>query len=141
MVDAFSPIRIRGMELGNRFMRSATNDTSADESGAVTDKSISIYKRLGDGDIGLIVSGYAFVSAHGQLLLAGVSFKGDIRNSRNILIQVNTGCLRVFPCVESILFYRRSATLNLALRLRGLASLSSGEGIMAFRWISFRVGT
>lgn len=66
MVDAFSPISIRGMELGNRFMRSATHDTSADESGAVTDKSMSIYKRLGEGDIGLIVSGYAFVSAHGQ---------------------------------------------------------------------------
>jgi 2,4-dienoyl-CoA reductase-like NADH-dependent reductase (Old Yellow Enzyme family) len=66
MVDAFSQIRIRGMELGNRFMRSATHDTSADESGAVTDKSISIYKRLGEGDIGLIVSGYTFVSAQGQ---------------------------------------------------------------------------
>lgn len=66
MVDAFFPIRIRGMKLGNRFMRSATHDTSADESGAVTDKSISIYKSLGEGDIGLIVSGYAFVSAHGQ---------------------------------------------------------------------------
>ncbi|OGO02273.1 MAG: hypothetical protein A2Y91_01325 [Chloroflexi bacterium RBG_13_54_8] len=59
-VDAFSPISIRGMELANRFVRSATHDTSTDGSGAVTEKSVSIYKALGEGGTGLIVSGYAY---------------------------------------------------------------------------------
>lgn len=62
----FEPCRIGNLEIRNRFVRSATWDATADESGAVTDTSVGIYKRLGEGGIGLIVSGYAFVSPHGQ---------------------------------------------------------------------------
>jgi 2,4-dienoyl-CoA reductase-like NADH-dependent reductase (Old Yellow Enzyme family) len=58
----FEPIQINKLEIKNRFMRSATWDGSADESGGVTENSIRIYKALGQGDIGLIVTGYAFVS-------------------------------------------------------------------------------
>jgi len=58
----FEPIKIKNLELNNRVMRSATWDGSADESGGVTDNSIRIYRELGRGDIGLIVTGYAFVS-------------------------------------------------------------------------------
>ncbi len=68
MADAFSPISIKGMVLRNRFMRSATHDGTAHESGMVTEKSLSIYRALGEGDIGLIVSGYAFISTSGQVL-------------------------------------------------------------------------
>jgi len=58
----FEPIKINNLELKNRVMRSATWDGSADESGGVTNNSIRIYRELGRGDIGLIVTGYAFVS-------------------------------------------------------------------------------
>jgi 2,4-dienoyl-CoA reductase-like NADH-dependent reductase (Old Yellow Enzyme family) len=58
----FEPIKINKMEIKNRIMRSATWDGSADESGEVTEQSIRIYRELGQGDIGLIVTGYAFVS-------------------------------------------------------------------------------
>jgi len=64
----FEPCRIGNLELRNRFVRSATWDATADESGVVTDNSLGIYKRLGEGGIGLIVSGYAFVSPHGQAI-------------------------------------------------------------------------
>jgi 2,4-dienoyl-CoA reductase-like NADH-dependent reductase (Old Yellow Enzyme family) len=50
----------------NRVMRSATWDLTADIDGAVTDTSVALYRELGKGEIGLIVSGYAFVSSHGQ---------------------------------------------------------------------------
>ncbi len=65
-VNLFEPCRIGGMELRNRFMRSATWDGSADSSGAVTDTSVALYRELGRGGVGLIVSGYAFISALGQ---------------------------------------------------------------------------
>jgi len=68
MVDVFSPISIRGLELKNRFMRSATHETAADESGWPAEKTLSIYRNLGEGDIGLVVTGYAFVSEHGRAL-------------------------------------------------------------------------
>ena len=68
MADAFSPISIRGLELKNRFMRSATHETGADKSGWPTEKGKSFYKALGQGDIGLVVTGYAFVSDDGRAL-------------------------------------------------------------------------
>lgn len=64
--DVFEPFRINTLELKNRFMRSATWDGSADSTGAVTDGSVALYRELGKGGAGLIVSGYAFVSANGQ---------------------------------------------------------------------------
>jgi len=62
----FEPITIGGLELKNRFIRSATWDANAGEAGMVTDKSIEIYQRLGEGGIGLIISGFAFVSPLAQ---------------------------------------------------------------------------
>ncbi len=66
MPDVFEPLKIGRLEVKNRFMRSATWDASADETGRVTDTSVALYRNLGEGGIGLIVSGYAFVSPHGQ---------------------------------------------------------------------------
>jgi 2,4-dienoyl-CoA reductase-like NADH-dependent reductase (Old Yellow Enzyme family) len=65
-IDLFQPFRIRGLELRNRFMRSATWDGTADESGAVTERSVALYEELARGEIGLIVTGHAFVSLLGQ---------------------------------------------------------------------------
>ena len=66
MVELFEPYRIGKLELKNRFVRSATWDGSADSSGAVTDKSVAIYSELAKGGVGLIVTGFAFVSSLGQ---------------------------------------------------------------------------
>jgi 2,4-dienoyl-CoA reductase-like NADH-dependent reductase (Old Yellow Enzyme family) len=49
-------------------MRSATWDASAAENGSVTERSLKIYRDLGQGGIGLIVTGFNYVSAHGQAL-------------------------------------------------------------------------
>ncbi|MFC2005444.1 NADH:flavin oxidoreductase [Chloroflexota bacterium] len=64
--NLFEPYRIGGLELENRFVRSATWDATADSSGVVTDTSVALYRELARGRIGLIVSGYAFVSPLGQ---------------------------------------------------------------------------
>jgi 2,4-dienoyl-CoA reductase-like NADH-dependent reductase (Old Yellow Enzyme family) len=64
--DLFEPYRIGKLELRNRWVRSATWDATADSTGAATDNSFALYRELGKGGIGLIVSGYAFVSPHGQ---------------------------------------------------------------------------
>ncbi len=47
-------------------MRSATWDATADGSGAVTNSSVALYRELGQGGVGLIVSGCTFVSPLGQ---------------------------------------------------------------------------
>lgn len=66
MTELFKPVTIGSLELKNRVVRSATWDGAADDKGAVTDYSLELYRELARGGIGLIVSGHAFVSSHGQ---------------------------------------------------------------------------
>ncbi len=65
-IDLFKPYRIDNLEMRNRFVRSATWDGTADSSGAVTDSSVALYRKLGRGGVGLIISGFAFISPLGQ---------------------------------------------------------------------------
>lgn len=65
-IDLFQPYKIGSLELKNRFVRSATNDGTADGDGSATDKSVALYRELAQGGVGLIVSGHAFVSPLGQ---------------------------------------------------------------------------
>lgn len=62
----FEPINIGNVTLKNRFMRSATHEWLASEEGFVTDKMIEFYRKLAEGDIGLIVPGYAYVDPSGK---------------------------------------------------------------------------
>lgn len=71
------PARMGRLELSNRFMRSATWDIMADETGAVTDRSVKLYEDLAAGGIGLIVTGYAFVSKYGQVALGQYGIHSD----------------------------------------------------------------
>lgn len=66
MFRVLEPLSLGGLALENRFMRSATWDQMADESGAVTDRSVALYRRLAAGGVALIVTGYAFISKQGQ---------------------------------------------------------------------------
>jgi 2,4-dienoyl-CoA reductase-like NADH-dependent reductase (Old Yellow Enzyme family) len=58
----FMPVKIGKMEINNRIMRSATWDAEADSTGLVTKSSAALYHGLNTGGIGLIVTGFAFVS-------------------------------------------------------------------------------
>ncbi len=71
------PANIGRLELRNRFIRSATLDATADETGAVTDASVKIYDGLAAGGVGLIATGYAFVSKHGQAALGQYGIHSD----------------------------------------------------------------
>ncbi|MEA2102787.1 MAG: NADH:flavin oxidoreductase [Thermodesulfobacteriota bacterium] len=66
MSRLFEKMQINSMELSNRFVRSATWDGMATESGAVTTRMIEGMKGLAEGGVGLIISGHAYVSPEGQ---------------------------------------------------------------------------
>ena len=61
----FTPFEINNLKLINRFVRSATFDNMA-EGGMVTDRQVKLYKKLGNSDIGLIISHGIFPSKNGQ---------------------------------------------------------------------------
>jgi len=63
----FQPMKIKNMDLRNRFVRSATYDKLSDERGHVTDKRIKFFTDLAEGGVGLIVTGLTYVHPSGQL--------------------------------------------------------------------------
>jgi hypothetical protein len=66
MPNPFDPITINGLQVRNRFQRSATWDASATDDGEVTDDSLRIIGALAKGGVGLVVTGYAYVSDEGK---------------------------------------------------------------------------
>jgi 2,4-dienoyl-CoA reductase-like NADH-dependent reductase (Old Yellow Enzyme family) len=63
---AFTPTFIGEIELKNRFIRSATWDGMAGESGEISPWQMHLYQTLADGGTALLTSGYTFVNPEGR---------------------------------------------------------------------------
>ena len=62
----FTPVRIGMVSVPNRFVRSATHDFMAGEDGSITDRNVALFSRLAEGEVGLIITGHAYVSPAGK---------------------------------------------------------------------------
>lgn len=62
----FEPTTINGMQLPNRFIRSATWVGMAGDDGVVTSRLTACMETLAAGGVGLIISGHAYVERAGQ---------------------------------------------------------------------------
>ena len=77
MAVLFETTRIGNMELANRFVRSATNMSMAAEDGSATPDLIAAIRRLAEGEVGLIVTGFAYVTKGGQVVPNMLGCHGD----------------------------------------------------------------
>lgn len=68
MTTLFDPLGINGMNLRNRLVRSATWEGMCEPDGRPTRRLIDCYRNLARGGVGLIITGYAFVSPEGKQL-------------------------------------------------------------------------
>jgi 2,4-dienoyl-CoA reductase-like NADH-dependent reductase (Old Yellow Enzyme family) len=68
MADIFSPWRLRDLTLANRLVRSATYEGLADPEGIPTTELALVLGELAEGGVGLIVTGFMFVSPTGRAL-------------------------------------------------------------------------
>ena len=68
MSSLFDPIHIGNLKLNNRFVRTGTYVAMANEKGEVTEDLIKLYKSLGKGNIGLIISSVLYVHPLGKSL-------------------------------------------------------------------------
>jgi 2,4-dienoyl-CoA reductase-like NADH-dependent reductase (Old Yellow Enzyme family) len=66
MVDLFKPYKIGGLEIRNRFVRSATTCAWSDENGVVRDEMIRYYEQLAKGGVGLIIKGHLYIDPRGK---------------------------------------------------------------------------
>lgn len=66
MAVLFESSTIKNLDMRNRFVRSATWEGMADERGAPTPELNQLMADLAQGEVGLIISGHAYVSSEGQ---------------------------------------------------------------------------
>jgi len=66
MSKLFDPITINELTIPNRFVRSATGESMAEEDGSITDGLVEIYRDLAQGGCGLIITGHTFVKRNGR---------------------------------------------------------------------------
>ncbi len=64
----FEKFTINGMVLRNRLIRSATWEGMCEPDGRPTQRLIDCYRTLAEGGVGLIITGYTFVSREGKQL-------------------------------------------------------------------------
>jgi 2,4-dienoyl-CoA reductase-like NADH-dependent reductase (Old Yellow Enzyme family) len=68
MNSLFDSTEINGLVLKNRFVRSATWEGMCEADGKATPRLISLYRDLALGKVGLIITGYTFISPEGKQL-------------------------------------------------------------------------
>jgi len=73
----FEETRINGLALDNRLVRSATWEGMCDEKGGPTPQLTELYRELARGGVGLIITGFAFVSADGKPLTGAMGLHDD----------------------------------------------------------------
>ena len=86
----FEKTKIKGMELKNRLVRSATHEAMADDEGFPTDSLFKLYERLAKGGVGLIITGYTYVSRDGKFKsMLGIDSDEHIPKYRELVNQVH----------------------------------------------------
>lgn len=64
----FDPLKIGNYEIKNRFVRSATYYALSDIDGFIDHESVELMRELARNEIGLIITGYAYVLKNGQVV-------------------------------------------------------------------------
>jgi 2,4-dienoyl-CoA reductase-like NADH-dependent reductase (Old Yellow Enzyme family) len=77
MNTLFDQTTINSMTLKNRLARSATWEGMCDADGKPTPKLIAFYRELARGNVGLIMTGYTFVSPEGKQLPGKMGIHSD----------------------------------------------------------------
>jgi len=123
-IDLFKPYKIGKLELRNRFVRSATVVAKANESGAVTDDAVALYKSLGEGGVGLIVTGATFVSPLGQIAVGqdGIHSDAMIPGLHRVVTAAHQGGARIalqlfHGGINAAYLYRRGQTVLAVSRM------------------------
>jgi 2,4-dienoyl-CoA reductase-like NADH-dependent reductase (Old Yellow Enzyme family) len=102
--SAFEPFKTERLNLAGRLVRAPVWSSTADEEGFVTDGTISFYEKLAGHGLGLIITGFAFVSANSRAVprMLGVSSDDFIPGLKRLVDAVHARgdkiCLQIAHC-------------------------------------------
>jgi len=77
MAELFETTELNGMTIKNRFVRSATYEAMAGLDGTVQNPLLTYMEELSRGQIGLIITGHAYVAREGQAGLRQLGISSD----------------------------------------------------------------
>lgn len=94
----FTPIPIGSITIPNRFVRSATQDFMATNEGFITDRQISLFRNLAEGEVGLIITGHAYVNPEGKASPRQIGIYDDkfIEGLKHLVDEVHQFPSRIF---------------------------------------------
>ncbi|MCX8160843.1 MAG: NADH:flavin oxidoreductase [Candidatus Saccharicenans sp.] len=76
----FTPVAIGQVIVPNRLVRSATHDYLADDrTGTITPAQLELYRRLAEGQVGLIITGHAYIHLSGKASPRQIAVDDDSR--------------------------------------------------------------
>ncbi|MEM1998455.1 MAG: NADH:flavin oxidoreductase [Archaeoglobaceae archaeon] len=86
----FESAEIGRLKAKNRLIRSATAESMATKEGFVTDELIELYKKLAEGGVGTIVTGFMFVSENGRasFKMTGISSDDHVKGLSRLVSEV-----------------------------------------------------
>ena len=94
----FTPKTIGNIDIPNRFVRSATQDFMATNEGIITDRQISLFRNLAEGEVGLIITGHAHVNLDGKASPRQIGIYDDtfIEGLKHLVDEVHQYPSRIF---------------------------------------------
>jgi 2,4-dienoyl-CoA reductase-like NADH-dependent reductase (Old Yellow Enzyme family) len=99
------PGRIGGVELRNRFVRSATSETLADADGRIlTPDYRRFYEQLADGGVGLLLTGHCYVHRRGRYTpgMTGLSEDAHVEPFVEVIDAVHARGARIFAQLNHV---------------------------------------
>ena len=93
----FTPHKLGNLEIKNRIIRSATYENAASEDGEITDDLVEMYRKLGQGGAGLIITGLATVMPeyhfpHRAIRIDDDRFIQGLSRLAGSVHELNNGC-------------------------------------------------
>lgn len=106
MKSLFDKTHFAGLNLKNRFIRSATNDGLADECGHMTEELFQVYENLAKGGVGTIITGLTFVtdleqSIPRQMGICDDSFIDEYKKLTEMSHRYNANIILQIACLGS----------------------------------------
>ena len=98
MSKLFTSYKMGNLEIKNRFVRSATTSYWSNDDGTLSDPIIEHYKKLVEGNIGLIIKGHSYVSESGKAhsKQSGLSSEKHIPRMKELTEMVHSYGSKIF---------------------------------------------